>query len=79
MKLMEAGVTAAPLQVHSLTTAPLYVAASHGRADLVQQLLDVGAPCDVADRDGCTPLCLAARQGHAAVVQKLLVSGETWR
>ncbi len=55
---------------------PLYVAAEHGRAELVRMLLDGGADGNKARTDnGRTPLYVAAEKGHVGLVRALLESG----
>ena len=51
----------------------LFVAARHGRADVVRVLLAAKANVDsAATTDGATPLLMAAANGHLTVVQTLL-------
>jgi hypothetical protein len=63
---MEHGVSAKTL---------LYYAASSGEVECVSILLDFGAPIDITDADGCTPLMAAALYGHADVCLQLLEGG----
>lgn len=48
------------------------LAVSHGRADMVHLLLEVGANCNIQDFDGSTALMCACEHGHKAIVQMLL-------
>lgn len=50
-------------------------AARAGRLELIERLLQQGAPVNAADAAGRTPLVLAVMQGHTAVVQRLLAAG----
>lgn len=50
-------------------------AARAGRLELLERLLQQGAPVNAADTAGRTPLILAVMQGHTAVVQRLLTAG----
>jgi ankyrin repeat protein len=52
----------------------LHVAAEHGRADLVRQLLAAGASPAARCRDGRTPLHVAAASGYPEVVRLLAAS-----
>ena len=57
---------------------PLMTAATRGRLDVVDQLLDAGANVAHANRDGWNSLHLACREGHLSVVERLVsVSPET--
>ena len=55
--------------------SPLFEAAHHGHAPVVQALLGAGADAGVMEENGRTPLMVAARQGHAGVVMALLQAG----
>lgn len=48
------------------------LAASHGRADMVNLLVDCGADINVQDSDGSTALMCASEHGHADIVKLLL-------
>ena len=54
---------------------PLHWAASSGRKEIAQFLLDRGSPADAADDAGWTPLIIASSAGHEAVVRLLLGAG----
>ena len=53
----------------------LHLQALQGNGPFVRELLSIGAPHTVRDRDGNTPLHLAAKGGHEDVVQALLEYG----
>jgi ankyrin repeat protein len=53
----------------------LHLAAEHGHAEIVRQLLDAGAAVDAPRLDRKTALILAAANGHADVVRLLLEKG----
>ncbi|XP_020280202.1 uncharacterized protein LOC109852957 isoform X2 [Pseudomyrmex gracilis] len=50
----------------------LMLAASHGRKDITQLLLDAGAAVNIQDKDGSTALMCAAEHNHIDVVRQLL-------
>jgi hypothetical protein len=54
---------------------PLHIAADAGRREVVELLLDYGAPANVVDSRGETALHKAAAGGHSAVVRLLLERG----
>lgn len=53
----------------------LHLAAEKGYEDLVQALLEKGAPIEATATEGLTPLHVAARNGHMGTVQLLLDKG----
>jgi ankyrin repeat protein len=53
----------------------LCIAATAGRADVVDALLKAGARVDQPNGIGVTPLMLAARNGHGDLAQVLLAAG----
>ncbi|KAF5683460.1 ankyrin protein [Fusarium circinatum] len=53
----------------------IHIAAYFGLAELVEDLLDMGAEVDSGDRTGRTPLSYAAEQGHDAIIVLLLERG----
>ncbi|PNP74430.1 hypothetical protein FNYG_12479 [Fusarium nygamai] len=53
----------------------LHIAAYFGLVELVENLLDMGAAVDSADRTGRTPLSYAAEQGYDAIMVMLLERG----
>ncbi|CAI0384698.1 unnamed protein product [Linum tenue] len=50
----------------------LHIAISHGRADIVQLLLEFGPDVEFRSRSGSTPLEVAAGSGEALIVELLL-------
>ena len=50
----------------------LMLAVSHGRADMVQLLVESGAGINIRDEDGSTALMCAAEHGHMEIVKFLL-------
>ena len=50
----------------------LMLAASHGRYDMVELLLDTGADVNARDEDGSTALMCACEHGYIEIVQMLL-------
>jgi len=55
--------------------APLHVACSHGRIEIVKYLLEKDVITDIQDVDGAQPLHCAANNGHVEVVKLLLSKG----
>lgn len=53
----------------------LHAAARNGHEEIVNDLLERGAPTSTKDVDGCTPLHIAAGQGNTDMVQALLLKG----
>lgn len=58
---------------HCLT--PLHVASIHGKAAIVETLIDIGAEIDASDLNECTPLHYAASRGHQNALLLLVHSG----
>ena len=52
--------------------APIHIAAYQGRADVVTELLNVGANAGLLTRDGALPIALAAQQSKASTAAALL-------
>ncbi|KAG6906268.1 hypothetical protein DXG01_014876 [Tephrocybe rancida] len=59
-------------QNHADLVEILFSAAKKGVASVVEEALDYGAPINVRDEKGRTPLSRAAAKGHESVVQVLL-------
>ncbi|TRY77840.1 hypothetical protein TCAL_06805 [Tigriopus californicus] len=55
----------------------LMLAVSHGRADMVQLLVEAGADINIRDEDGSTALMCAAEHGHMEIVKFLLHQPDT--
>ena len=55
----------------------LMLAASHGRLDVVQLLVEAGTDINIRDEDGSTALMCAAEHGHASIVKYLLQNPDT--
>jgi hypothetical protein len=56
----------------TLKRTALHLAVLHGRAEMVEQLLDIGMSCADADCRGDNSLHLAARRGERALTAKLV-------
>ena len=56
------------------STSPIYVAATHGHAAVIHQLLLCGGDVNKYRNDGASPIYVAAYSGYAAVVQQLLAA-----
>jgi len=48
------------------------LAASHGRSDMVELLLDAGADVNARDEEGSTALMCACEHGYTNIIQLLL-------
>ena len=55
----------------------LMLAASHGRLDMVQLLVEANADVNIRDEDGSTALMCSAEHGHASIVKYLLHNPDT--
>lgn len=53
----------------------LFVASGEGYTDLVREMLRLGAPPDLPNKHGATPLSHAALRGHLPVLRLLLSAG----
>lgn len=62
-------------EVNKKGWAPLHYAATNGRDDIVQILLDASAYVDAESPNGTTPLMMAARGGHITTCKVLLDGG----
>ena len=51
---------------------PLHSAAERGYAEIVRELLNAKAPCNIRSKHNLTPLHLAAKKGYVSVVMALL-------
>ncbi|XP_053607301.1 ankyrin repeat domain-containing protein 27-like [Plodia interpunctella] len=58
---------------HGLT--PLHVACIHGKATIVEALIEMGAETNATDLNECTPLHYSASRGHQNALLLLLHSG----
>lgn len=54
---------------------PLHAAAQRGHADVVRELIALGAAVEWQDLDGTNTLCHAAQSGNAEVVRELIEGG----
>ncbi|XP_069358587.1 ankyrin repeat domain-containing protein 27-like [Maniola hyperantus] len=72
-KLLKTSPTVSSRDSHGLTS--LHVASVHGRAAIVEILIDMGAQINATDLNGCTPLHYAASRGHQNALLLLLHSG----
>lgn len=71
--LLKTSPTVSSRDSHGLT--PLHVASVHGKAAIVEILLDMGAQINATDLNECTPLHYAASRGHQNALLLLLHSG----
>ena len=66
---------AAAVQAAPDPRASFFAAAREGRTDVVEALLDAGAPIDARDDRGYTALILAAYSGRAELARRLIARG----
>ena len=72
--ILAAGALVDPIDEEGRT--PLYEAAQHGRADVIEVLLEHGADIDRPDRSlEANPLVKACTKGHTECVRKLIAAG----
>lgn len=71
--LLKTSPTVTSRDSHGLT--PLHVACIHGKAAIVEALIEMGADVDATDLNECTPLHYAASRGHQNALLLLLHSG----
>ncbi|XP_013199735.2 ankyrin repeat domain-containing protein 27 [Amyelois transitella] len=71
--LLKTSPTVTSRDSHGLT--PLHVACIHGKATIVEVLIDMGADVNARDLNECTPLHYAAARGHQNALLLLLHSG----
>ncbi|XP_013169499.1 PREDICTED: ankyrin repeat domain-containing protein 27 [Papilio xuthus] len=71
--LLKTSPTTSSRDSHGLT--PLHVACIHGKAAIVEILLDMGADVNATDLNECIPLHYAASRGHQNALLLLLHSG----
>ncbi|CAH0397971.1 unnamed protein product [Chilo suppressalis] len=71
--LLKTSPTVASRDGHGLT--PLHVASIHGKATIVELLIEMDAEIDATDLNECTPLHYAATRGHQNALLLLLHSG----
>lgn len=50
----------------------LWFAVKHGHPEIAELLIDKGAPVNIHDHEGITPLMVAAEKGYAAAVRKMI-------
>ncbi|XP_072932093.1 ankyrin repeat domain-containing protein 27-like [Epargyreus clarus] len=72
-KLLKTSPTVTSRDSHGLT--PLHMACIHGKAAVVEILIDIGAEIDATDLNECTSLHYAAARGHQNALLLLLHSG----
>lgn len=72
-KLTESG--SSPRDRNAPGLMPLYVAAGHGKLEMVLLILLKGADNDALDNDGWSPLYVAVYHNRAEVVEALLAAG----
>lgn len=75
LALIEKGHATVNLQDFDQGHSPLHLAVAKGDVQMVQLLLDCGAPVNQEDVDGVTPLHLAAANGFTNVAALLLIKG----
>ncbi|XP_047529275.1 ankyrin repeat domain-containing protein 27-like [Vanessa atalanta] len=71
--LLKTSPTVSSRDSHGLT--PLHVASIHGRANIVEILIDMGAKVNATDLNECTSLHYSAARGHQNALLLLLHSG----
>ncbi|CAH0719466.1 unnamed protein product, partial [Brenthis ino] len=71
--LLKTSPTVSSRDSHGLT--PLHVASIHGKANIVEVLIEMGARVNATDLNECTPLHYAASRGHQNALLLLLHSG----
>jgi ankyrin repeat protein len=57
-------------------TTALHIAAQRRQPRTISWLIDIGANCNTADNDGCTPLFDAAHKGRLDIVRMLVQKGK---
>lgn len=71
--LLKASPTVTSRDSHCLT--PLHIASIHGKAAIVETLIELGSDIDASDLNECTPLHYAASRGHQNALLLLMHSG----
>lgn len=71
--LLKTSPTVTSRDSHGLTA--LHVASIHGKANVVESLIEMGAEVNATDLNECTPLHYAASRGHQNALLLLLHSG----
>lgn len=71
--LLKASPTVSSRDSHGLT--PLHIASIHGKAAIVETLIELGSEIDASDLNECTPLHYAASRGHQNALLLLMHSG----
>ncbi|XP_059045315.1 ankyrin repeat domain-containing protein 27-like [Achroia grisella] len=71
--LLKTSPTVTSRDSHGLT--PLHIACIHGKATIVESLVDMGSNINATDVNDCTPLHYASSRGHQNALLLLLHSG----
>ncbi|CAH8866335.1 unnamed protein product [Trichobilharzia szidati] len=64
--------------VNDRLQTPLHYAISQNKLEAVEALLFCGAPLDLIDKDGLTPLMVAAKANYTALVD-MIIRADRWR
>jgi ankyrin repeat protein len=74
--LVDKGADVSALTLDAQAQTPLHIAASFGRLEVIEALLALGAPLDVKDRKGRTPLDVAVLNQQDAAASLLRKAGD---